>query len=102
VQDMPGIERKSDDLLTEAEIDLYTAVLGGEVEVSTPGGPVMLKIPAGSQPGRTFRLRGRGMPNLRDPDHHGDLLARLKVALPRKLSAEERKLFDQLAELREA
>jgi len=102
VQDMPGIERKSDNLLTEAEIDLFTAVLGGEVEVSTPGGPVMLTIPAGSQPDRTFRLRGRGMPNLRDPDQHGDLLARLKVSLPKNLSDEERKLFDQLAELREA
>ena len=102
VQDMPGIERKNDNLVTETETDLYTAVLGGEVEVSTPGGPVVLTIPAGSQPGRTFRLRGRGMPNLRDPKKHGDLLARLKVTLPEKLSAEERKLFDQLVKLRES
>lgn len=100
VQDMPGIERKGDNLVTETETDLYTAVLGGEVEVSTPGGPVLLTIPAGSQPGRTFRLRGRGMPNLRDPKKHGDLLARLKVTLPEKLSAEQRKLFDRLAKLR--
>ena len=102
VQDMPGIERKGDDLQMEVEADLYTAILGGEVEVSTLGGPVMLKIPAGSQPGRTFRLRGRGMPNLRNPKKHGDLLARLAVSLPIKLSKEERKLFEQLAGLRKS
>lgn len=102
VQNMPGIERKGDDLLMEVDTDLYTAILGGEVEVSTLGGPVMLKIPAGSQPGRTFRLRGRGMPNLRNPAQHGDVLARLKVTLPKKLSKKERELFKQLAELRES
>jgi curved DNA-binding protein len=102
VQDMPGIERRGDDLHMEVETDLYTAILGGEVEVNTLGGPVMLKIPAGSQPGRTFRLRGRGMPNLRNPTQHGDLLAKLNITLPKKLSKEERKLFEQLSKLREA
>ena len=102
VQDMPGIERKGDDLQMEVEADLYTAILGGEVEVNTLGGPVMLKIPAGSQPGRIFRLRGRGMPNLRNPKKHGDLLAKLTVSLPKKLSKEERKLFEQLAGLRKS
>ena len=102
VHDMPGIERKGDDLYMEVETDLYAAILGEEIEVSTLGGPVMLKIPAGSQPGRTFRLRGRGMPKLRDPSQHGDLLARLKLSLPKKLSKEERKLFEQLAKLRKS
>ncbi len=99
VQNMPGIERKGDDLHVDVETDLYAAILGEEVEVSTLGGPVMLKIPAGSQPGQTFRLRGRGMPRLRNPSQHGDLLARLKIILPKKLSKEERKLFEQLAKL---
>ncbi len=102
VQDMPGVERKGDNLLVQVETDLYIAILGGEVEVSTLGGPVMLKIPAGSQPGRTFRLRGRGMPNLRNPAQHGDLLAKVKISLPKKLSKAERKLFEQLARLRES
>lgn len=102
VQDMPGIERMGDDLHMEVEVDLYAAILGEEVEVGTLGGPVMLKIPAGSQPGRTFRLRGRGMPNLRNPAQHGDLLAKLKVSMPRKLSKEERELFEQLAKLRKS
>ncbi len=102
VHDMPGIERKGDDLYMEVEADLYAAILGEEVEVSTLGGPVMLKIPAGSQPGRKFRLRGRGMPKLRDPSSHGDLIASLKLTLPKKLSKEERKLFEQLAKLRKS
>jgi curved DNA-binding protein len=102
VQDMPGVKRKGDNLLVVVETDLYIAVLGGEVEVSTLGGPVMLKIPAGSQPGRTFRLHGRGMPNLRNPTQHGDLLAEVKISLPQKLNKEERKLFEQLAKLRES
>ncbi|MCZ6529777.1 MAG: J domain-containing protein [Chloroflexi bacterium] len=102
VQDMPGIERKGDNLLTEVATDLYTAILGAEIEVSTLGGPVMLKIPAGSQPGRKFRLRGRGMPNLRNPTQHGDLLVKLKISLPKELSKEERGLFEQLAKLRES
>ncbi|MEE9216485.1 MAG: DnaJ C-terminal domain-containing protein [Anaerolineales bacterium] len=102
VQNMPGIERKGDDLHMEVETDLYAAILGGEVEVNTLGGPVMLKIPAGSQPGRSFRLRGRGMPKLRNPSQHGDLLARLKITLPKKLSKEERKLFEELAKLQKS
>ena len=102
VHDMPGIERNGDNLVVEVETDLYAAVLGEEIEVSTLSGPVMLKIPAGSQPGRTFRLRGRGMPNLRDPSKHGDLLASLKLTLPKTLSKEERELFEQLAKLRKS
>ncbi len=93
----PRFRRKGDDLYVEVPVDLYTAVLGGEVTVPTPGGPVMLTIPPGSQPGQTFRLRGRGMPLLRNPSEHGDLYARLKVRLPRELSRRERELFEQLA-----
>lgn len=99
VQNMPGIERKGDDLHMEIETDLYAAVLGEEVELSTLGGPVLLNIPAGSQPGRIFRLRGRGMPKLRKPSQYGDLYARLTLSLPKKLSKEERNLFEQLAKL---
>lgn len=95
----PGIERKGDDLHVEVEADLYTAVLGGEIEVQTLEGPVLLNIPPGSQPGQTFRLRGRGMPRLRDPKKHGDLYAKLNVRLPAELNDEQRELFEQLAKL---
>jgi curved DNA-binding protein len=97
VADDSRFTRDGDDLHAEVEVDLYTALLGGEVRVPTPAGPVVLKIPAGSQPGQTFRLKGRGMPGLRKPSQKGDLFARLKVKLPTQLSAEERALVEQLA-----
>jgi curved DNA-binding protein len=78
-------------------VDLYTAVLGGEARVATPGGPVVLTIPAGSQPGQLFRLTGRGMPRLRESNRSGDLYARLKVEIPRNLNKRERELFEELA-----
>jgi curved DNA-binding protein len=100
VQPDPRFERKGDDLHTEAEVDLYTAVLGGEVQVPTLSGPVMLTVPAGSQPGRVFRLRGRGMPALRRPGQKGDLYVRLAMRVPQDLTPEETGLFHRLAELR--
>jgi curved DNA-binding protein len=93
-------ERKGDDLTVDATVDLYTAVLGGETEVPTPVGDVVLTIPPESQPGQVFRLKGRGMPNLRNPSTHGDLFARLKVTLPAHLSEEERELYRRLAGMR--
>lgn len=93
-------ERQGDDLYTDANLDLYTAVLGGEVKVPTLDGAVVLTIPAGTQPGQTFRIGGRGMPQLRNPSARGDLYARIKVQIPRKLTPEQRKLFEQLAKNR--
>jgi len=93
-------ERQGDDLSVEASTDLYTALLGGEVKVPTLSGDVVLTVPAGSQPGQTFRLKGRGMPQPRHPSAHGDLFARLRVVLPSKLSDEERELVTRLAKLR--
>jgi curved DNA-binding protein len=95
----PRFERQEDDLSVEAPTDLYTALLGGEVNVPTPAGDVVLTVPPGSQPGQTFRLKGRGMPQLRHPSVHGDLFARLRVALPALLSPEERELVLRLSKL---
>jgi len=92
----PRFERKGDDVYSEVTIDLFTAVLGGQAPVQTPGGTVMLTIPAGTQPGQTIRLAGRGMPHLREPKRHGDLYVRARVQLPRNLSPEQRALFEQL------
>ncbi len=92
----PVFELKGNDLYTDATVDLYTAVLGGEVKVKTMSGSVILKIPAGTQPGRTFRLGGQGMPVLRSPQSYGDLYARLKVTLPTQLTPAQKKLFEQL------
>lgn len=96
----PRFERRGDDLYTDVTTDLYTAVLGGEARVQTPEGAVMLTIPAGTQPGQSFRLSGRGMPLLRNPNKKGDLFARIKVQIPRDLTPEQRKLFEQLARTR--
>ena len=74
-------------------------MLGGEVEVPTLTGQVKLKIPAGSQNGQTFRLRGKGMPRLNKRGAHGDLYARLDVRLPERLSEEQRQLFEKLRRL---
>ncbi len=93
-------EQRGEDLYLDVTVDLYTAVLGGEVTVPTPGGSVVLTIPVGSQPGQTFRLSGRGMPHLRQASQRGDLFARLKIRLPQALSPQERELFEKLAELR--
>ena len=89
-------EREGDDLYTEAVIDLYTAVLGGQTTLQTPGGQVSLTIPAGTQPGPKIRLTGRGMPHLRSPKTAGDLYARIKITLPRQLNEKQRALFEQL------
>lgn len=89
-------QRDGDDLTTEVTTDLYTAVLGGQVSVPTPAGEVLLTIPAGTQPGQKFRLAGRGMPRLKNPQTHGDLFARLKVQLPRDLNSRQKSLFEQL------
>jgi len=80
-------------------VDLYTAVLGGEVLVPTMSGEVKLKIPPGSQNGQTFRLRGKGMPKIKNPDVHGDLYVRIEVRLPTQLSAKQRALFEELRRL---
>jgi curved DNA-binding protein len=90
------LERKGDDLLTEISIDLYTAVLGGQADVNTLEGKVILTIPAGTQPGQKFRLSGRGMPKLRTPSEHGDLYVTVKVQLPKQLSKKQRELFEQI------
>jgi curved DNA-binding protein len=95
----PAFERKGDDLQTDAPISLYTAVLGGEVLVTTLTGKATLSIPAGTQPGQTFRLRGQGMPNLREPEKRGNLLVKVQVRLPKQLTDQERQLFQELASL---
>ncbi len=95
----PQFERQGDDLHGAVEVDLYTAVLGGKAQVPTLSGPVNLMIPAGTQNGCVFRLRGKGMPRLRQPEQYGDLYARVDVRLPEQLTPRQRELFDELQRL---
>jgi molecular chaperone DnaJ len=92
-------ERRGDDLYVEVDIPLTVAMLGGEIQVPSLKGYLALKIPPETQNGRTFRLAGQGMPHLGNSTH-GDLMARVKVTLPTRLSEEEKRLFERLGQLR--
>jgi molecular chaperone DnaJ len=85
-------ERKGGDLLVEATVSLTQAILGTEVRVPTMEGGVMMKIPAGTQSGSTFRLRGKGMPQLRGKGA-GDELVKVNVEIPRRLTERQRELI---------
>lgn len=94
---------KGSDIITRATVPLYTAVLGGEIEVETIDGRVALNIPAGTQSGRTFKLRGKGMPKLgAKSGDRGDLLVQTEISLPDTLSDRERELFTELQNLRQS
>ena len=94
-------KRKDDNLHCDVAIDLYTAVLGGQAQVTTLNGDVSLRIPAGTSGGKTFRLRGKGMPNPRNPESRGDLFATIRIRIPQELSPPERELFEELSRLQE-
>jgi len=96
----PIFERDGDDLKTTAPVDLYTALLGGKVMAPTLERPVELTIPPETNNGRVFRLRGLGMPNLKNPTERGNLLVKVEVKLPAQLSQAERELFEKLRALR--
>ena len=98
----PNFELEGDDLHTEVPLDIYTAVVGGEVQVPTLDRPLMLKIPPKTQGGRTFRLRGRGMPKPSDPKTRGDLYVRVKLVLPENMTEEELNTFRSLAAARKS
>jgi curved DNA-binding protein len=93
-------ERRENDLLMDIEVPLYAAVLGGDVRIPTLSGDVKLKIPPGTQSGKTIRLKDRGMPLLHNEDECGDLYARVMIQIPEDLTDEEYELFEQLADLR--
>lgn len=91
-------ERDGDDLRVEQPVDFFTALLGGEVNVSTIDKEVKLTIPPETDSGKIFRLRGLGMPKLNKPDQRGDLYVTLQVQVPKNLTAEQKKVFKELQE----
>ncbi len=95
-------EREGDDLYIDVPIDIFTAAAGGQTPVQTLDGAVMLKIPPRTQAGKTFRLRGKGMPQLGKPDARGDLYPRAKLVLPEPLYDREIDTLRRLAQEREA
>jgi molecular chaperone DnaJ len=89
-------ERQGDDLFCEIPIKFTLATLGGTIEVPTLSGKASLKIPVGTQSGTTFRLKNKGMPNLRGGSH-GDQLVRVHVEVPTSLTSEQRKKLEEFA-----
>ncbi len=89
--------RRQNDILLDLNINIAQAVLGAEIEVPTLDGPSRLKIPAGTQPGKVFTLKNKGVPQLRGSGR-GDQHVVVSVEIPTKLSAEQRKLFEDLAQ----
>ncbi len=94
-------ERRGDDLLLDVPVPFTEAVLGGEVEVQTIDGRIAMRVPELTQNGRQIRLAGKGMPVLGTPGQRGDLITRVRVLLPERLTPEERRLFEDLRALRE-
>ncbi len=91
----PDYTLEGADIVREVEIASWRAVLGTEAEVTTPEGPVRLRIPSGSQPGRKFRIKGRGMPMA--DGQRGDFYVQLQVSLPETLGVAEREAWEALA-----
>lgn len=92
-------KRDGNNLRIDIPVDVLDAVLGSKVTVPTLSGPVKLTIPPRTQGGRTFRLKSKGMPKLRNQGQYGDLLATVNIHVPEELSEEEQQLYEQLAKL---
>lgn len=97
VQDHEFFRRDGNDLFCEIPVNFPTLAIGGEIAVPTLDGPESVKVPEGTQTGTTFRLRGRGMPEVSGRGR-GDLMVTVQAITPRKLTREQRKLLDQLAQ----
>ena len=91
----PLYERRGADLVVEVPVTYAEAVLGADVQVPTPDGPISLKVPPGSQDRKLLRVRGRGAPKL-NASGRGDLLARLRISIPTKLTKAEREAIENL------
>jgi curved DNA-binding protein len=93
-------EREGDDLHIDLPVDIFTAIAGGETRIPTLERPLILKIPPQTNAGRSFRLRGKGMPHLGDPKTRGDLFALVRLVLPESLTDQEINSIRELASSR--
>ena len=101
VKDHPFFKRKENNIILDISINVAQATLGDKIRVDTVDGPVELAIPPGTQTGKVFRLRGRGIPRLRSDGSNsgrGDQLVYVQVETPTELTEHQRELFEQLAD----
>jgi curved DNA-binding protein len=96
----PDYRREGNDLFQEVPVSVYTAMLGGSLDVQSLGGKLKLKVPPETQSGTTFRLKGRGFPVYGKKGHFGDLYVKVIIQVPKNLRQEEKDLIRQLAAMR--
>lgn len=100
INNHPDFKRDKDNLYTNITIDLYKAILGGEITVPTFDGKVKLKITPGTQNGTKVKLKGKGFPVYKKEGHFGDLYITFQIKIPTNLSSKELELFTELSKLR--
>ncbi|HOY18812.1 MAG TPA: J domain-containing protein [Haliscomenobacter sp.] len=100
ITDHPKFKREGSNLYANVELDLYTALLGGETTVDTLDGKVKLKVAPETQSGTKVKLKGKGLPVYKKENVFGDLYLSYQVKLPTQLSEQEKALFNELAKMR--
>ena len=98
VEPSPLYQRRGSDLVLEVPVTYAEAALGASVEIPTPDGPVSLKVPAGTESGKLLRVKGRGAPHLKG-NGRGDLLARVTITVPKKLSKAEKEALESYSQV---
>ena len=96
----PDFKREGNNLYAEINLDLYTAVLGGEIYINTFDGKVKIKVPPETQTGTKVKLKGKGFPVYKKENQFGDLYVTYTLKIPTKLSGKEKELFEELAKIR--
>jgi curved DNA-binding protein len=95
----PGFKRLGNDLFTTVDLDLYKAVLGGEITIETLNGKVKLKVKPETQNGSKIKLKNKGFPVYKNEGQFGDLYVTYLVKIPTNLTEKQKALFNQLSEL---
>lgn len=93
-------KREGNNLYSNVDLDLYTAILGGEINIKTFDGKVKIKVPAETQTGTKVKLKGKGFPLYKKDNQFGDLYVTYNLKIPTKLSEKEKELFAELSKLR--
>jgi curved DNA-binding protein len=97
IADDPKFRRSGNDLYTKVDLDLYTAVLGGEITIDTLAGKVKLKVKPGTQNETKIRLKGKGLPVYKKEGEFGDLFVTYSIKIPENLTEKQKELFSQLS-----